>query len=316
MLFQDRKRAKFKRRKEPPSNISEFSKETKAYIVQYNDLPEKCRLLITTATLKEGVNIESEDIKIAFCESHLLSDIQQFAGRVRKGLDTLYIINNAKQFDITSEKMSENHIELLLNINLLANINEFFKNNIKSNASSIYRGTFTNYSETQIDFYNEYLFGDWSIYNSVKPAQIFIDAVENKFNYIRFNHLKSKFELFVSAFKEESRINEYFKYGWEKSVREYCFERGIGYYNYTSSKKIDIEAVEKVLLENLDKVLAGNEKKKFLETLSAELGCSPNSKFATFNKKISELGLFFEIKESFTTVKGTNHRSIKILLKE
>ena len=101
-----------KRLKKEYKGLKEKCAQTKEAILKKRMLPEKCRILLTTSCLKEGVNIENDNIKIAFCESHVPSEIQQFAGRIRKGLDVLYIIFDARQHLVTDDELHQHYLEL------------------------------------------------------------------------------------------------------------------------------------------------------------------------------------------------------------
>jgi len=255
----------------PICNLVDVSEKTKEYIVTNHSLPAETRVLITTSTLKEGINITAKDIKLAFCESHILSDIQQFAGRVRNGLDTLYIINDGYQFDISFDQQRKNFLEALFNVKILDKINEFFQNQIKNDASCIYHKEFGKYNPEEAKLYNLFLSDDWSIYGVSEPAKAFIDLVEKKHAYIRFNHLTSKFQIFATAYREQTRIHEYFAAGWEKAVRMFCKENGIGYVNNTDSKEIDISTIKKGLESFVGIKLFNKERDRFLLFVSNSL---------------------------------------------
>lgn len=55
-------------------------------------LPKDIHLWLTTSRNKEGINIENEDIAHLYVESHIQSDIIQMAGRIRKGVEHMYVI--------------------------------------------------------------------------------------------------------------------------------------------------------------------------------------------------------------------------------
>lgn len=55
------------------------------------------KILLTTSKGKEGININDINISSMYCESHYADDLTQMAGRIRNGLDTLYVIRDAKQ---------------------------------------------------------------------------------------------------------------------------------------------------------------------------------------------------------------------------
>lgn len=66
--------------------------EVAAYLRENDMLPEHIQLFLTTTQNKEGVNIKNDDIHVMFVESDSADEIIQMAGRIRNGLDTLYVI--------------------------------------------------------------------------------------------------------------------------------------------------------------------------------------------------------------------------------
>ena len=121
------------------SGLKEKCKLTRDAIVQDRKLNNQCRILLTTSSLKEGVNIEDENIRIAFCESHLLSEIQQFAGRMRNGLSVLYIISDAKQHIVDDNDVRKFYLELVYAVNAVkTSVNPFIENSIKNPKSALY----------------------------------------------------------------------------------------------------------------------------------------------------------------------------------
>lgn len=61
-------------------------------IAIYNRIPDDIRLWLTTSRNNEGINILNEDIDHLYVESHIQSNIIQIAGRIRKGVNHMYII--------------------------------------------------------------------------------------------------------------------------------------------------------------------------------------------------------------------------------
>lgn len=72
-------------------------KDINDFISQNRRLPDDVRLFISTSRNKEGINIENEDIRYMFVESHFSDDVIQMAGRLRVGAENLYIIADTKQ---------------------------------------------------------------------------------------------------------------------------------------------------------------------------------------------------------------------------
>lgn len=294
----------------PIEDLDIKTKETKEYISEKHELPEGVRLLIATSTLKEGVNIESTDVKIAFCESHILSDIQQFAGRVRAGLDVLYIVSEGRQFSIADKEMQKNLIEFSFDFNMVAHINEYLENTVKNSDSFLYKTGFGGYDANNIDMLDYFFTGDWSVYNVNDAAKYFIDSVEDKFKYIRFNHLKNQFELFPILLTEENRINQYFSRGWEKAIRAYCAAKGIKYRNSTSSKEVNVVALAEKLECCLGKKIFTVERgNPLLRMIAEEFGFdSLNPKRTTCNKALSNVGIPFYIDDGITSRGGKKVR--------
>lgn len=71
-------------------------KDLEAYIAENRRLPEDVSLFVSTSRNKEGINIENEDIRYLFVESHFSDDVIQMAGRIRAALENLYIISDTE----------------------------------------------------------------------------------------------------------------------------------------------------------------------------------------------------------------------------
>ena len=67
------------------------------HLEQRECLLPSVKILLTTSKGKEGINIKDKDIPCMFCECHYSDDLIQMAGRVRSGLDSLFIIRDARQ---------------------------------------------------------------------------------------------------------------------------------------------------------------------------------------------------------------------------
>ena len=131
-------------------------------------VPHDIKLFIATTKCKEGINIMDEDISTMFSENHYYIDLVQMAGRVRKGLNKLYVIYDAKQnYDSFSRFDAE------INIECVAGVNEAYSKYIAERRKH----------------------GD-----TVDTAQL-IKRVENMFRCIRFNPITQAFEAY------EGRIN-------------------------------------------------------------------------------------------------------------
>lgn len=75
------------------------SERTYNRITEEKVIPEDCRLVISTSTLREGVDIENPNVTV-FIENHILTNIIQFCGRIRSGNNEVYIIRDATEHQI------------------------------------------------------------------------------------------------------------------------------------------------------------------------------------------------------------------------
>lgn len=89
---------KEKRDKLAKDNPEAFARmvSVEASVANNKLLPKDIHLWLTTSRNKEGINIENVDIKHLYVESHIQSDIIQMAGRIRKGVEHMYVIIDAQ----------------------------------------------------------------------------------------------------------------------------------------------------------------------------------------------------------------------------
>jgi len=66
-------------------------------LVEENMFPDDANILLNTTKLREGVNIVDDRVRYCISECHSSVDIRQFAGRVRTGIEKLYIVEDKKQ---------------------------------------------------------------------------------------------------------------------------------------------------------------------------------------------------------------------------
>jgi len=152
-------------------------KETYEYIVNESMIPLNIKLLLTTSRLKEGINIKNKNIKEIYCESHLSADILQFAGRVREGVDTLYIIDDVRQN----------------NYNLVSDLDYQF---CKSKGLTACNEYLAGIKATEADMLPDN-FGTGISKTLTNPEiAAFVKYIEIRFDHIRYNHMENRFELY------------------------------------------------------------------------------------------------------------------------
>lgn len=179
----------------------EILKETYESIVNHKRLLDKTKLLLTTSRLKEGINIKDSSIRDIYCESHIATDIIQFAGRFRDGEQTLHIVKDAKQN--TNYKILE--IDYLFSKeNGLKACNDFLAN-IEADESD----------DIQDDF-------GYTLSKAATNGTIaeFVAFIERRFEYIRYNHIENKFEIYELKHTAVEQANEDLK-SFNKNAQRY-----------------------------------------------------------------------------------------------
>lgn len=300
--------------------LEETVAATKEQLLDNNCLADETKVLLTTTTLKEGVNVKDESVKVAFCESVVLSDIQQFAGRVRNGLEVLYVVHDAKQHDVSDERMKEANMLMFLYIckqgNLLARTNEFFKEYILKEDSWLYK--FSD-NERPDEFLNEYfqsvMAGETSIYvYGGASIQRYIKLIQNQFGYIMFNYFTDCFEVNYLKYIEEKRIHDLFKsMKWQKQLEAFCKEYSIEFETLDSVNESVTKELEMLLESVAEKTLFEDEKTEFIEYITCLMNISGDSKIKTLNGYLRDCGIeSYRIESCKTSRNGKSLRGIRI----
>lgn len=143
-----------------------------------NLIPEEIQLFVTTSRNKEGINIHNNEYHNMFVETHLMYDVVQMAGRIRSGLDNLYIITNVRQFECYNDMT-----DILFTKKTMV-ANEYYSSDDKVNEylKAEYLG-----NEKELD----------KKYDERKTHIMhYVNYIENRFSYIKYNVFNQKFEFF------------------------------------------------------------------------------------------------------------------------
>ena len=134
-----------------------------ASLVNEERIPENVKIFLTTVKNREGINILDTDIKTMYSESHHAAELTQMAGRVRNGLDTLFVLYDAAEHPSGSNRYNERLERLCVD-----------------SANQTYNDYIRFFSERGKPF----------------PKEEIIKTIEAKFQMILFNPLSEKFEYF------------------------------------------------------------------------------------------------------------------------
>lgn len=151
--------------------ISKQSKDAVSQLAKTQQLPETVTAFLTTAKNKEGINIKNWNFNTMFVEAHNEIDVVQMCGRLRNGVDTLYIVaDSVEHYD------DENVYEALFSEDekLLSAVNDYFARlEIQCKRST---------DELEMVPANNY-----------KELGMFIDYIHTKFPYLRFDYFTNQF---------------------------------------------------------------------------------------------------------------------------
>lgn len=261
-------------------------------IVESNKLPDDIKLLLTTSRLKEGINIKDKEVEIIVCESHVAADMIQLAGRVRHGVNTFYIIDNAKQN----------------NNNKLSEIDYFFSKDYLIDACNCH---IKEIEKPEDKLMQEVLGAIYSEAISNSKIRNFIDFIEEQrnFQYTRYNHIENTFELYElrhSALLQFNSDLEKYACDTNKFVMKAFNSSNIKFENKIKNRRKK-EILEKNMLSNIlldilkswseneKRIFDGNDRKKVKHIFCKWLDLKQNTKIDNINKAIERKGLPYEL---------------------
>lgn len=237
-------------------NFFKFCKETYDEIINNKCLPERCRVLLSTSKLREGIDIKNEDITI-ICDNHILSNIIQFCGRVRVGGGYVYIIKDSTSHEVTHDELLYEyaHREEIIAANKFLNERIL----IEENSNKAYERS-----------------------HFIKHLQ--------KNPYIRFNYIIKQFQLDSIKFEEEIRLIKNMD-AWEDILHDYCNEYSIINPYMTDQEKIRMLLdVCNNMVENQIHIYENEKQKKFARIICEILNVEIKVQKSKINKYLEKYG--------------------------
>lgn len=294
-------------------NLVKRCEETKQYIAENHKMPEGIRYLLTTSTLKEGINLKDTDIKQIFCETYILEDIQQFAGRVREGVDVLYIVSGAKQHSVSDTNLQEGILEYLYNRNYgLNSVNQYLESHIKNTKSVLYQ--FFDYQPELMEIADMFQ-GQHSLYSIGGLAiKQYVKIVQEHNQYIRFNHLTGQFDLFKNRLTQQKRVHDFLvDFNWLKRLEAFANENNIDFWAPQATELIDTDSIEETLSNYEGCHQVSPEKEEFLEWLSNMFCDRSNARITTINRYLQTFNIPYRLVTTYTTRNKKTTRSLKVV---
>lgn len=146
--------------------------EVKNKLAVEQRLPDDVTAFLTTSRNKEGINIRNDDIEAMFVETRVDIDIVQMAGRVRRGVKTLYVVVDGVQYP---EKESRYEAELARRDDFLEAINRKFREICRA----------TDFDPDEADRCETVL--------KHQDRKEYIEYIHEKFPYVRYDYFTDRF---------------------------------------------------------------------------------------------------------------------------
>lgn len=159
------------------NEFRERKRETAEYLQEYirknEAIPQEIQILLTTSVNREGVNINDDDIDAMFAESSERTELIQMVGRVRKGVQELFVLYGVSK----NYKPRWVAFEQDINSKCVENVN------------------------TVAEFYFERYFDGTR--NDERLISDVVSEVEQQFPYIRYSYFEHEFCFYGAKAQEE-----------------------------------------------------------------------------------------------------------------
>lgn len=267
------------RRKKLDKKDREKTEKTEEYL-KSGYLPEDLQLFFTTSKNKEGINIKNKDIKYMIIESHNQNNIVQMAGRVREGIEYLFIVNDSiphdnKEYEniaVFSETKIANFSEKYIGV-----ANEFYFELCKKNKIKNLYNTVT--SENAIHTLNA---------ESKKIVNEYIDYIHSTFPYVKYSYIHNAFMFY--KLKEIGKADaDYYEeiFSDDPKVWKDIFPN-TEIKSAKKNKEIANNTVKKFLGNSTEKILTKEEADLLRDKLKEVLGLNDKSSLSPMIKKYTD----------------------------
>lgn len=263
-----------------------------------NVLPTKIEFVTQEQAIKLVQSMDKNEKTVYFCN---------FAGRMRDGLETLYIVDDAAQHTVTDEDLRKAHLDFhCCDTSLLKSINSYYHNYVRNCDSEVYGKI--GFEEGLVFFHETFYTADYSLHAVGSAAtKYFIDTIESKHDYIRYNHLKHQFELYQSRFDEQCRVNSKLRDNiWYDEIKVFA--------EHNELKCISIKDKLINLLEPLvDHLIFDKaEKDNLLTELRELLSLQPTAKLTTINTALMSRECYYELVSATKTINRKSERYLTV----
>lgn len=210
--FED-KLSKSKLGKSCINELNKSSKCTYENIIMSSFIPDKCKILISTSTLREGVDIKNESV-VMICENHILSNLIQFFGRARSSNCDVYVIENVSQHDVYNNELLYDYAN-------------------KEEVAALNR------------YLNSQVHVESNIFSIIEKHDLIKYSKKNP--YIYFDYIDNQFKVYDLKSNEEKRLLGI--YNWKKDILSHCQEYDIPFIGFIDLPGLMREILQKMHID-------------------------------------------------------------------
>ena len=289
------------------------SERTYNRITEEKVIPEDCRLVISTSTLREGVDIKNPNVTV-FIENHILTNIIQYCGRIRSGNNEVYIIRDAYEHQVHHDPLlyyyAEDGYYAMTDVpgqSFIENANYFMTNLASNRIIEQY------HDESLVYFYPSG--------GNLASVQRFINHIEQSNPYAYFDYLTGKFWLFNIKYEEEDRLlaiqNTSDGQGWIIQLQQYCSDHSITFVDIVQQAEDNSVRALQIYLSDCAEsetrfVVGSPEQNTLIKRLQGWLSTTQFRK-SSLNKSLQKKDLPYEIISKRSRDKDGNYYSYWII---
>lgn len=275
--------------------IMRQSERTYNRITEEKLIPDDCRLVISTATLREGVDIKNHNVTV-FIENHILTNIIQFCGRIRSGNNEVYIIRDAQEHQIQHDPFLYSYAE-----------DGFRTSDDEPDCSFTKNANIHLYCLTQRHLVERLTDEGYMTENHpggrITDVQRFINYVESINPYVYFDYLTGKFLPFNVKYDEENRLRAIRDMsdgqGWIIQLQQYCSDHDIRFDDVVQrSEDSALQSLKSYLSECAESkarfIVTSTEQNNLIRRLQNWLS-TDKIRISSFNQILQAKNLPFEI---------------------
>lgn len=238
-------------------------------ITSTNYIPESCKVVLSTSTLREGINIFNENMTM-ICDNHILSNLIQFFGRVRIEGTKVYIVEDSNPHIVKPDEWLYNYA--------------FYE--VKT-------------AKKYMDEYKEDAVLDIDI---VREKYKLKDHLRDCNKYTYYDYIEGNFKVARIKYREELRLID--SWDWVRRLQYHCDKYGI-HCSPLTNKRMHENVFPEMMQNLIDykiKLFENTARQAVINIINDVCG-SDHKQYSKLNTELEKKGLSYKF-ESKVGTKG------------